>query len=69
MLKAIAGNTVILGLSEENIVRLKKGQPIVFDGEQIGLAGKRIWIMHGATELSILNELQEATGEQAHTLS
>jgi hypothetical protein len=69
MLKAIAGDTVILGLSEENIVRLKKGQPISFDGELIGIKGKRVFIMHGDTELSILNYLQEATNGQAHTLS
>jgi len=69
VLKAIAGSTVILGLSDENIILLKKGQPIVFDGCQIGLSGKRVWIMYGETELSILNEIQEATHGEAHSLS
>ena len=63
--------TAAIGMkaAEENISRLKQGQPISFDGVQVGVADKRILIMYGETEISILHELQEATSAQAHTLS
>lgn len=61
MIKARSGELVILGLSRENIKRLQKGQPIAFDGDQVGISGTRILIMFGETENDIMRELAEAS--------
>ncbi|OXS92672.1 hypothetical protein [Pandoraea apista] len=61
MIKARSGDLVILGLSRENTDRLQGGEPIYFDGDQIGLPGKRFLIMFGETETAIARELAEAT--------
>jgi hypothetical protein len=39
MLKALAGDTIILGLSRMNVTKLQEGKPISFDGKDIGLPG------------------------------
>lgn len=39
MIKARKNNTIILGLSEENIKRLKKDQPIKFSLKDLKLKG------------------------------
>lgn len=57
MIKAVAGNLIILGLSQENITRLKQGKPILFDATELGLAGKHIAIHYGETEQALMNEL------------
>ncbi|HEX9392170.1 MAG TPA: hypothetical protein VF928_12730 [Usitatibacteraceae bacterium] len=57
MMKLRAGNLVILGLSNENILRLIAGKPILFEGEDINIPGIRFGIMHGQTEASMEKEL------------
>ena len=70
MIKARAGNAIVLGLSKINLDRLKEGKPIAFDGEEIGIPHRRIFIMYGETELEIIHELEEATSNgKAHSLS
>ena len=59
MLKASGPENVILGLSKENIRRLKLGQPIVFEGKEIQVPGKRFIIMYGETEDTIAAELRK----------
>jgi hypothetical protein len=62
MIKAkLNDGTVILGLSEENIKRLKEGQPIKFDGRPLGFPGT-VGIVYGETEIAILHDLQQAEG-------
>lgn len=53
--------SVILGLTEGNIVRLKNGQPIAatFKSCGVNLPG-RVVIMYGPTEADIENELRQA---------
>lgn len=46
MIKARAGNTIILGVDDENIRRLKKNKPIKVDGADIGAHGLTIVIFH-----------------------
>lgn len=54
-----AGRRVMgLGLSDENIERLKNKQPILFDAGEIGVPGLDVLIMHGETEDSIKEELR-----------
>lgn len=63
MLKARINNTVVIGLSEENIRRLKQGKPIVFSGSEYqmpGLDNLNFLIMYGVTEGAIKAELDAA---------
>ena len=55
MIKAQAGDLLILELSNENIKRLKKGEPIVFDLKSnfLDQGIKRIFIFTGETEQSM----------------
>jgi hypothetical protein len=68
MIKAIAGDMIILGFSQENIKRLMDGKPISFEGSQVGIEGKRVLIVYGETEIQIIHDLQEAISEKAHSL-
>lgn len=61
MIKAKLGDTLILGLEEENIKRLKENKPIVFDMAIFGMPGKMV-LMYGETQDAIKNELQVLTG-------
>ena len=57
MIKAkLNDGTVILGLDEENIKRLKENQPIVADLSEIGI-NQKIVIMYGETLGDIKAEL------------
>ena len=60
MLKASGPNTVIIGLSAENIRRLQEGQPIAFEGKEVQVPGKNFLIVYGETEDAIANELRAA---------
>lgn len=58
MIKAItADGTLIFGLSDENLKRLRAGKPISIDLAHMGKSGK-ILILHGATEEKIVEALK-----------
>lgn len=57
MLKARAGNTVILGIDKENVKRLQEGKPIRVTGSDLGIAND-IFIVYGKTLDDIQKELQ-----------
>lgn len=61
MIKAKLGDTLILGLEEENIKRLKENKPIVFDMAIFGMEGSMV-LLYGETQDAIKNELQVLTG-------
>jgi hypothetical protein len=44
----------VLGLSQLNVAKLLKGRPIVFDGSELGLAGKHFLIAHAETNKQAL---------------
>lgn len=50
MIKFKKGNTIVLGLSDENISRLKAGQPIKFNLSELGLPDNTVIIFNGKTE-------------------
>lgn len=60
MFKAATKDSVFLGLSTENLRRLQQRKPIVFDGADIGIAGKQFCIAWGETEEAIAEELTQA---------
>ena len=62
MIKAKAGNALIFGLSEDNIQRLKKGQPLVISGKEMGLEGD-ILIFYGATTGDLIETIQPYLGK------
>lgn len=49
---------LLLGVSEENVRRLRDGKPIAFPGEDVGLDGWDVAIVHGQTEQSLVGELR-----------
>ena len=51
MLKAkLTDGSLIFGLSDENVNRLKQGQPIMFNLKDMGLEDRTIYIIHGKDE-------------------
>lgn len=64
MVKARIGNTVLFGLSRENIDRLTKGKPIRIQGHDIGLPGQNFIIHFGETEEAIAVELDSLFHEK-----
>lgn len=62
MIKAqLSDGTLILGLSWENVERLKQGRPIRFDGRPIGFKAD-VLICYGETEDAIAQEILAASG-------
>jgi hypothetical protein len=53
MIKARKDNTIILGLSDENIKRLKEGQPIKFNLKEHGFSDIEVFIFNGKDEESM----------------
>jgi hypothetical protein len=67
MLKAVllGGELVLLGLSEEDVRRLRQDQPILFDGGEIGLPGMKFGIFWGRDEADLSRRLNEKLREGA----
>lgn len=60
MLKARAGDVVFLGLSDENLKRLKAGQPIKFAGADLKLEGvATVLIFNAPTEADLERLLRD----------
>lgn len=51
---------VLLGISAENVRRLRDNQPILFDGAEISLPGYEFSIVYGDTEQALVGELRAA---------
>lgn len=64
MIKVKKGNTIMLGLSDMNIERLKAGQPILFNLKESKLADLdvNILIFNGATEESMYMDMIDDIG-------
>lgn len=48
---------MVLGLSAANVERLKKGEPIYFTGEQVGVSNLNFAILYGETEEKLIKDL------------
>lgn len=46
------------GLSEENIKRLKQGEPIYFHLDELGIEGHDVLITYGETEDKIMEDMK-----------
>lgn len=57
MLKVKKGDTVLLGLSDINMQRLKEGQPIKFNMSELDLPPMEVVIFNGRTEDSMFLSL------------
>jgi hypothetical protein len=53
MIKALAGDMIIIGLSDENMKRLKEDQPIHFNLSELGLENREVLIFAGKDEESM----------------
>lgn len=60
MIKAIQGNRIILGLSDENIRRLQKDEPIKFNLKELGFEDFEVLIFNGKTEQDMQKTLIDA---------
>jgi hypothetical protein len=56
--------TIALGLSDENLRRLREGMPIVIDGRDITLPSINIVIFSGRTEEDCMRQLKEGLLEE-----
>lgn len=59
------GETLLLGLSEGNLARLRLGMPICVNLKDLGLPKLELLIMYGKTEEEILEKLKEVYGDEA----
>jgi len=66
MIRGQSGNHYLIGIAEENVRRLKAGDPIVFKLNEFGLTGPDITIIicYGETEEKLALELKDAFGPQ-----
>jgi hypothetical protein len=53
------GDIVILGLSEENIKRMKDNKPMLIDLKEVGIPGIKIMIFTGKTEEEMFEDFKE----------
>ena len=58
MIKAKIGDSVLLGITDENIKRLIAGQPIKLNLSELGLPDQKIGIMYGKDEQEIYEQLK-----------
>lgn len=61
MVKALRGNMIILGLSDENIKRLKDDQPIKFNLQELGLPDFDVFIFTAKDESTMYEMMKEST--------
>jgi len=60
MIKAKLNNgDLVFGLSKENLTRLEKGEPIVFNLKDMGLEDRRVMITFGETEEKLYEDMLE----------
>lgn len=58
MIKAKLNNgDLIFGLSKKNLIRLQKGEPIVFNLKDMGLEDRKVMIAFGETEEQIYEDM------------
>jgi hypothetical protein len=61
-------HVVVLGLSHSNLDRLRDGQPIKFDGAELGLPeGTEIMIFAGETERAMQRDVVDLIGPGTQT--
>lgn len=61
MVKLKRGDTIFLGLSDENMKRLKEGKPIRFNLKDLGLQDTTVYIFNGTDEQSMAEFLGTIT--------
>lgn len=63
MIKARAGNLVILGLEAGNVDRLKEGKPMAIKLRELGVeTDSVVVIMYGDTQADIMAAIERETG-------
>lgn len=60
MIKALKGNMIVLGLSEENIKRLQTDQPIKFNLQELGLPDYDVFIFTAKDEQTMYEMMKSA---------
>ena len=60
MIKAKRGNQLVLGLSDENLERLKKDQPIKFNLNELGMGDIEVFIFNGKDEQTMQKMMKDS---------
>lgn len=60
MIKALKGKMIVLGLSDENINRLKQDQPIKFNLQELGLPDLDVFIFTAKDEQTMYEMMKGA---------
>lgn len=64
MIKALKGNCIVLGLSDENIKRLTQNQPIKFNLNELGLEDRIVYIFNGKDEQTMYEIFKDQIGKE-----
>lgn len=59
MIKGIQGNIVVLGFSHENLERLKDGQCVEINLEEVGIPDLKVFIFSGEDEKTMASWFTE----------
>lgn len=59
MMKLKKGNLLVFGLSNENMNRLKKGEPIKFNLKELGMSDTDILIFNGKNEQTMYEMVKQ----------
>lgn len=62
MLKLTTSKAILLGLSDENLRRLKLGQPIKFNLKEVGLQDMDVVIFNGKDESTMIDMVKDKIG-------
>lgn len=65
MIKALTGNKIVLGLSDENLKRLNRknnNEPIKFNLKDLNLGDIEVFIFNGETEETMYKEMMDKIG-------
>jgi len=65
MIKAVTTNgDIVLGLTDENIERLQKDEPISFNLQELTGSDRNVIIFHGKNEQDLLKTMKPAIKEE-----
>ena len=67
MIKAKQGNRVILGLSDENLKRLKENLPIKFNLQELGMDDIEVVIFNGKDE-QVMQQMMKSASHPHKTI-
>jgi hypothetical protein len=53
------GKLLLLGITPENVRRMRAGRPVYVNGKEVGMPGVEVAVMFGETERALLEDLRK----------